>query len=85
MAEPPADTRIATGPAGLVKIDNASRIYGSTTLFSSSSTMIPDHARMPVAQAPAWSERRSYIVKALFRHQSRYVQYVGQATRAQTL
>lgn len=32
-AEPNADTRIATGPVGLVKIDNASRIYGSTINF----------------------------------------------------
>jgi hypothetical protein len=32
-AEPHADTRIATGPAGLVKIDNASRIYGSNINF----------------------------------------------------
>jgi len=47
--------------------------------------MIPDHTRMPVAQAPVRSERRSYIVKSLFRHQSRYVQCVGQATTAQTL
>jgi hypothetical protein len=46
--------------------------------------MIPDHARIPVAQAPARSKRRSYVT-SLFRHQSRYVQYVGQATRAQTL
>jgi len=32
-AEPHADTRIATGPAGLVKIDNASRIYKSNINF----------------------------------------------------
>jgi len=38
--------------------------------------MIPDHARMPVAQAPARSERRGYIVKSLFRHQSRYLRCV---------
>jgi len=47
--------------------------------------MIPDHAPMLVAQYPAQSERRSYIVKSLFRHQSRYVRSVGQATTAQTL
>jgi len=41
--------------------------------------------RLLVAEASARSERRIYIVRSLFRHQSRYVQYVGQATRAKTL
>jgi hypothetical protein len=57
MTKPHADTRIETGPAGLVKSTMLRESMDQPqTLFSNSSTMIPGHARLPVTQAPAQSK-----------------------------